>query len=445
MQTKLELGDLELDIFRVSNQDRSFLIKMIGNLNSDFFESTSLSKVFTIYKKFFNAYNKAPTEKILKENLPKLGETDEKTEFICSKIFDISVPVQTVEKEYILDQVIKLSKKKRILDAIYKSTDIISDKKELDDKDLEEIVNEFRDAAKFSIDTDLGTDLYDVDGRYNSLMTELQDKIPTGYAQLDSVLGGGWSKKEIVCILGAPGFGKSIFLCNFGFHCLRNGKNVVHYSMEMSEARVGQRYDSIVSNIFTKQLTDSRDEIKESYDTLRKITKTRLRIKEFPTGMASVLDLEAHMEELKLHEDFVPDVVIVDYGDIMRSTRKTNNNYEEQGWIYRELRGLAVKRNISVITASQATRDSLKGDGGSAENIGMDKMADSMEKNRILDALFSIVQTKREKEDGVVNLWTAKNRNGEAAKTLQFKINYKNFKITESLLGSVKAEETNDE
>lgn len=237
----------------------------------------------------------------------------------------------------------------------------------------------------------------------------------------------------------------SIFLPNFGFHALRNGKNVIHYSMEMSEARVGQRYDSIASSIYTKQLQDNRDEIKESYDTLKKVTSTRLRIKEFPTGMASILDLEAHMEELKLHENFTPDVVIVDYGDIMRSTRKTNNNYEEQGWIYRELRGLAVKKNIAVITASQATRDSLKGDGGSAENIGMDKMADSMEKNRILDALFSIIQTKREKEDGVINLWTAKNRNGEAAKTLQFKINYRNFRITESLLGVAKPDEAEDD
>ena len=208
MQTKLELGELELDIFRVSNQDRSFLIKMIGNLNSDFFESTTVSKVFTVYKKFFNAYNKSPTEKILRDNLPKMGETEEKTDFVCRKIFDITNPVQQVEKEYILHEVIKLSKKKRILDAIYKSSDIISEKMDLDDKDLEQIVNEFRDAAKFSIDTDLGTDLYDVDGRYNSLMSESQDKIPTGFSQLDSVLSGGWSKKELTCVMGAPGFGK---------------------------------------------------------------------------------------------------------------------------------------------------------------------------------------------------------------------------------------------
>ena len=64
---------------------------------------------------------------------------------------------------------------------------------------------------------------------------------------------------------------------------------------------------------------------------IRKITKSRLKMKEFPTGLASILDIEAHLESMKLYEDFDPDVIIADYGDIMRSTRKTGSAYEEQG------------------------------------------------------------------------------------------------------------------
>jgi replicative DNA helicase len=434
MRDKLALGDLELDIFKISQQDKSFLIKMMTHLSEDFFESTMHVKLFNCYKKFFNLYNKAPTEKMLRLYLTQNKESEDGIDLVCTRIFNTAI-APSQEKDMILDDVISRSKKRKIRDAIVEGSVLLSEKTDLDDSDMEQIVNKLRDAVKFSIDTNLGYDLYDIDARYNSMLADTSEKIPTGYGQINSILNGGWSKKEIACILGAPGFGKSIFLCNFGFHALKNGFNVVHYSMEMSETRVGARYDSIVSNISDKQLLENRDEVKDAYETLKKVTSKHLKIKEFPTSMASIFDLEAHLEELYLHEEFTPDLVIVDYGDIMRSSHKTNNNYEEQGWVFRELRGLAVKRNVALITASQATRDSLKSDGGTAENIGMDKMADSMEKNRILDYLFSIIQTKREKDDQIINLWTAKNRNGDSSKTLQFKINYHNYRITEALVG----------
>jgi replicative DNA helicase len=163
----------------------------------------------------------------------------------------------------------------------------------------------------------------------------------------------------------------------------------------------------------------------------KKITNSHLKLKEFPTSMASIFDIEAHLDSLKTFEEFEPDILIIDYGDIMKSTRNTKSTYEEQGWIFRELRGLAIKRNLVIITATQTTRDSLTSDGGTAEVIGMDKAADSMEKNRILDVLFSITQSRQEKDDGAINLWVAKNRNGKSSTFLEFLINYKNFQIKE--------------
>lgn len=227
----------------------------------------------------------------------------------------------------------------------------------------------------------------------------------------------------------------TIWLVNIGFNLLKHGYNVVHYSMEMSEERLGLRYDAVATKIATKELTSSIDEVKAKYDTLKKITQSRLKLKEFPTSMASIYDIEAHLEHLKLQENFKPDAIIVDYGDIMRSTRQTKNLYEEQGWIFRELRGLAVKQEVAGITATQSNRGALKEDGGTSEMIGMDKTADSMEKNRILDVLFSVTQSRQEKDDGKINLWVAKNRNGEANRILEFLINYRNMSISEKSPG----------
>ena len=422
---KLEIGDLERDIFKYCIVDRPFFVKMMANLKPEFFQSILFGKIFECFRECFDKYNKAPTEKILTLMLQNRGEPQSTFEGHVKSIFDTNVTFSSVERDFVTKEVVTFAKRARMVDAINQSIEFIQK------NDFEAVLNVTKDAIMFNIDTQLGYDLYDVDTRYQNLQNSLANKMPTGYSQIDHVLDGGWAKKEIYCVMGPPGFGKSVFLPNFGIKALLNGYNVVHYSLEMSEDRIGQRYDAIATGINQNQLIDQPDEIKAKYNMFKKITTSHLKLKEFPTSMASILDIEAHLDSLKTFEEFEPDVLIIDYGDIMKSTRNTKSTYEEQGWIFRELRGLAIKRNIVIITATQTTRDSLTSDGGTAEVIGMDKAADSMEKNRILDVLFSITQSRQEKDDGAINLWVAKNRNGKSSTFLEFLINYKNFQIKE--------------
>lgn len=430
-QDKLELGDLEIEIFRIANIDRPFLIKVLGHLNKKFFDSNILAKTFSIYRVFFDKFEQIPTQRILEKELMKSGEPEQKVKTFANHIFSDHAGISPQEREYIIDKVTNLAKRRNIEEAVFQITDILAKDSELGDDEFEEMSNKFRDALKYSMDVNIGQDLYDIDERYQAILESVQDKITTGYNQLDHVLYGGVAKKELLAFQAPPGVGKTIWLVNMGFNFLKNGYNVIHYSLEMSEERLGMRYDGVASSIAIKELTSSIDEVKAKYKTLQKITKARLKLKEFPTSMASVMDIEAHMDHLKLQEGFEPDVVIVDYGDIMKSTRQTKNLYEEQGWIFRELRGLAVKKNVVVLTATQSNRGALKDDGGTSDMIGMDKTADSMEKNRILDVLFSVIQSRQEKDDGKLNVWVAKNRNGEANKMLEFLINYRNMRITE--------------
>jgi len=232
----------------------------------------------------------------------------------------------------------------------------------------------------------------------------------------------------------------TIWLVNLGFKFLLGGYNVVHYSMEMGEERLGLRYDGIASGVNIKALEQmqSIDDVKNAYKKVKMMTKTHLKMKEFPTGAATVYDIEAHLDELELYHEFKPDVIIVDYGDIMRSTKNTKSTYEEQGWIFRELRALAQKKDAVVLTATQSRRDALSDDGGTKDIIGMDQVADSMEKNRILDILFSVQQSRTEKSEGKINLWIAKNRNGESNKKMEFLVDYRVMKVSEIQVGGVK-------
>lgn len=430
MKDKLELGDLEIDIFKLCNQDRSFLVKMISNLKSEYFEGQTLGRIFTIYQAFFEKFNKPPTSKIVVDMLLKKGQTKERIEPYIERIFETEI-IDPTEKDYITEEVTKFGKRARMKEAILESVDLL----EVDD--FGAITDKVKQALLFNMNVNVGLDLFDVDERFKLLKLSTGNKLSTGFGQLDKVLDGGWSKKELYAFMGPPGIGKSIFLPNIGFKALINNFNVIHYTLEMSEERMSQRYDGIATNIELKHLLTHQVEVEKKYNMIKKLTETKLKIKEFPTGMASVLDIEAHLEQLKLYEDFMPDLIIVDYGDIMKSIKKTMNLYEEQGAIFRELRGLAVKENIVVVTATQSNRDSLGADGqGTKEIIGMGNTADSMEKNRILDGLFTIIQSRKEKDEGRINLWTAKNRNGESSVYLEFLINYEKMQIKEALLGA---------
>ncbi len=434
---KLDMGDMIVDIFRMCNQDKPFLVKMMAHLENTFFESKLFAKAFTLYKVYFEKYQKAPTEKVFKTELVKTGEKEATVDVVIQQIFNQSILNQG-EKSYITDLVVMHSRKQRMKQAIESAYDNVEEGDFTDDK-FHDILTNMKESVKFSIDTNLGVDLFDIDERYNKIALAMGDKISTGFAQLDQFTGGGFARKELVAVQAPPGIGKTIWLVNLGFKFLIGGYNVVHYSMEMGEERLGLRYDGVSSgvNISSLQKLEGLDDVKKAYKRVKMLTKTHLKLKEFPTGAASVYDIEAHLDELELYHDFKPDVIICDYGDIMKSTRNTKSTYEEQGWIFRELRALAIKRECAVLTATQSRRDALAEDGGTKDIIGMDQVADSMEKNRILDILFSVQQSREEKDEGKINLWIAKNRNGASNKRMEFLINYRIMKISEIQVAAV--------
>lgn len=429
---KLDIGDMQVDIFRMCNQDKPFLVKMMAHLQKEFFIGKMFIKAFMLYKIYFEKYQKAPTEKIFKNELVKAGEDQASVDKMAIEIFG-QAHLDLGEKQYITDLVVMHARKQRIKEAIERGYDTVEDGDEFTDDKFQEILYNLKESVKFSIDTDLGVDLFDIDMRYDKIKANMGEKITSGYDQIDHFTSGGFARKELVAIQAPPGIGKTIWLVNLGFNMLKYGYNVVHYSMEMGEERLGLRYDGIASGVNIKSLEKAEgiEDVKKAYKKVKMVTQTHLKMKEFPTGAASAYDLEAHLDELELYDDFKPDVVIVDYGDIMKSTRNTKSTYEEQGWIFRELRALAIKKNCVVITATQSRRDALNDDGGTKDIIGMDQVADSMEKNRILDLLFSVQQTREEKDEGKINLWIAKNRNGESNKRMEFLINYRIMAVTE--------------
>lgn len=141
----------------------------------------------------------------------------------------------------------------------------------------------------------------------------------------------------------------SHLLTMLGANALRARKNVLHYTFELSEAKTGIRYDSNLCDIDSNDVFDNKDAIRARYAEM-KDSLGRLVIKFYPSGSATVQTIRAHMEKLEL-KGFKPDILLIDYADIMKSSRQYDSLRHELKLIYTELRGLADELQLPIWSA----------------------------------------------------------------------------------------------
>jgi len=202
---------------------------------------------------------------------------------------------------------------------------------------------------------------------------------------------------------------------------VKKGMNVIYYTLELSETYVGARFDSYYTGIPSQDLKFHQE---EAEDAIRKL-KGKLVIKQYPTKTATVNTLSAHIDKCVM-QGFKPDVVIVDYADLLRDTGQKGavRNDIMLGNIYEDLRGLAGTYQIPLYTASQANRSALEED-----IIEADKIAEAYSKVMVADFVVSLSRKVSDKISGTGRWHVIKNRFGPDGLTFPSKMNMAVSKI----------------
>ena len=234
-------------------------------------------------------------------------------------------------------------------------------------------------------------------------MKKARDPITTGWVDIDDISKGGLGKGELGVVVAPTGAGKSMVLVHLGAQALKAGKNVLHYTLELADTVVGGRYDAAITGVELKNLIVFKEKI---YDEIRDIDG-KLIIKEYPTRSASIQTIKNHIEKLK-RRNFVPDMIIVDYGDLIRpeNSRKDEKRHQLET-IYEELRGIAQICECPLWTASQTNRSGLN-----AEVITMESISEAFNKCFVADFIFTVSRTVEDKNTNQGRIFVAKNRNG---------------------------------
>tara|TARA_B100000927_G_scaffold288188_1_gene282372 strand:- start:425 stop:1303 length:879 start_codon:yes stop_codon:yes gene_type:complete len=242
---------------------------------------------------------------------------------------------------------------------------------------------------------------------------QTRNTMPTQWDSVNDLMDGGLAGGELGVIVAPAGIGKSWTLQALGAHAVKKGLNVIHYTLELNAQYVGLRYDTIVSGQPTGNLQYYKDDVLKAINKL----KGNLIIKYYPTRTASVNTITAHLQQCEL-QGIKPDMVIVDYADIMKSTQHFNEKRHQIGHVYEELRGMAGEFEVPVWTASQANRSSLEEDV-----IGAEKVSEDYSKVMTADFVMSMSRKVEDKIANTGRFHVIKNRFGPDGITFPATIN----------------------
>jgi replicative DNA helicase len=220
-------------------------------------------------------------------------------------------------------------------------------------------------------------------------------------------------------VLGSPGGGKSWFLINLGAAAVKAGYNVCHYTLELSQDYVGKRYDSTFTGIEFQRIHQHRDEIEKVVNAL----PGKLIIKEYPMGKTTPSTIETHIQKCETM-GFKPDLVIIDYVDLLRSKMRSTERKDEIDDVYTSIKGLARQIKTPIWTVSQVNRMGSKDD-----IIEADKIAGSYDKIMIADFAMSLSRKRSDKLNGTARIHVIKNRFGADGMTFGAMINTSNGHI----------------
>ena len=388
---------------------KEFLQNIHDILEEGYFDNPAHKWIVEEILRYYYKYNATPTLDSLQVEVKKID----------NEVLRVSVVEQLKEaykasnedREYVEQEFANFCKNQQLKKALLSSVDL------LQSGQYDDIRYLIDTALKAGQERNIGHEYEkDVETRYRE---EERGAIPTPWEHMNELLMGGLGRGDLGIIFGNPGGGKSWMLVNMGAAAAVAGFNVCHYTLELSEDYVGKRYDSLFTGVDVQNVSKHRDKVEQVLSNL----KGKLIIKEFPMGKTGISSIEAHIQKCK-DLGYAPDLIIIDYVDLLKSKRKSIDRKDEIDDIYASTKGLARELKVPIWTVSQVNRSGAKDDV-----IEGDKAAGSYNKMMIADFAVSLSRKRQDKVNGTGRVHIMKNRYGMDGMTYGAKINTKNGHI----------------
>lgn len=291
----------------------------------------------------------------------------------------------------------------------------------------EAIPDILKKALSITFDNNVGHDyIEDADARFEFYHTHEQ-RIPFKLKALNDVTQGGFPRKSLVVPVAPTGVGKSLFLTDWSGWLITKGYDVLYVTLEMAEERIGERIDAALMDV---TMSDLKEMPKVTFDnklnTLKRNTLGSLKIKEYPPGTFNANHLRFLCQDLKNKQNFVPDIIMVDYLNLLSSyrMRDNSNSYNYIKAVTEELRGVAMELDIVICSPTQTNRQ-----GMGATDYELTEISESAGIAMTADGVFGLISSPELEELGHMRIKQLKNRYGDINRPSSFVIGVNRSKM----------------
>ena len=412
------IPNLELTILRGLIQNEDYTRKVLPYVKDAYFETTASRTFFHLCSEYFARYGGCATREAITigvENLEGISEEEFRS---IGESLPLLFEGSDQNYEFLVDTTENWCKERAVYLALLESIAIHDGQNK--DQTRDSIPALLTEALGVSFDEHVGHDyLADYNERYDFYHLK-EERISFGLDYLDKITKGGIPNKTLNISLAGTGVGKSLFMCNFASTVLLQGRNVLYITCEMAEEKIAERIDANLLNVQIQDIIDiPKPMFEDKVQKIQKKTQGKLIIKEYPTASAHAGHFDALLKELHLKKDFVPDIIFVDYLNICVSQRyragSNVNSYTVVKSIAEELRGLAVKYNVPIFSATQTTR------GGFANSdVSLTDTSESFGLPATADLMFALISNDELEEMGQIMVKQLKNRYNDTATHRKF-------------------------
>jgi replicative DNA helicase len=402
--------------------------KVLSSLNPELFDdiaNQSITKAILIaYKKF----GKFPQARDLNVILP--DNSLEKNRLL--KI--INYDVDAIDKEVAVDVVETFFKEKKTEKILIDAAEAINQR---NFKNISAMISELEKAVTFSLHLNTGLDLVKDTKEALRRLNETHKPIPSAISDIrawtsgDSTTGG-WYRAALSVFQGMPNVGKTILLCNEAAYAYQCGYNVLYVSLEMAEELIWER---LAVNVTDIPIYSIRKESNGDIEKLLKQNKEKharkcgnIKVRQLPST-TTPLEVENVMNEVKISEGYNIDILFVDYLGEMKpakrsSTIQASSLYSQGKEVAEQLRDLAVKYEMPVVTASQVNRE-----GYNNILMNMKNTAESAGVNNTADLMITITQDPYLEKYGLFLHTIIKNRFGPKMQAFVSQCDYQHMRV----------------
>jgi len=408
--------------------DSEYSTRVLPFLKEEYFERRGEKVLFSRIYNHIDKFKQNPTFESLYVAISEArGISEKDVEEVDSIIKEIKGNQEQSQLQWLVENTEKFCKDRAFFNALATSISVVDgQEKKITKESLPDLM---RDALAISFDISLGHDyIEDAEDRYE-YYHKVDNKIPFGLETFNKITKNGVSRKTLSLLMAPPHAGKSALLCHLAAENLKAGKDVVYFTMEMSEEEISKRIDANLMNLTIDEvLLIPKDVFLRKINAIKSKTIGKLKVKEYGMSTAHTGHFMAFLKELKLKEDFSPDIIYIDYLNICTSKNVTvssaGNSYNLYKMVSEEIRAMAQELDVAIISATQINR------GGSGKSDpGMGDVAESYGVNFGVDLTLALVVNDALKEMEQMLIIQLKNRFDNLDKMPKFCIGFNREKM----------------